>query len=113
MNTRLDIKRIKSMYWDEKYNIKQITEKLGISFWSLYSFMNKNSIFRRSPSEANYLANKRKPQFKIKENLSIADEKLKIAGIMLYWAEGTLKRSTVDFSNSNPEMIKIFLKFLR
>lgn len=32
---------------------------------------------------------------------------------MLYWAEGTFNGNTVDFTNSNAEMIKIFLKFLR
>jgi len=32
---------------------------------------------------------------------------------MLYWAEGTLKGNTVDFVNSNPLMVKIFLNFLR
>ena len=76
--------------------------------------MNKNNIVRRSPSETNYLIiNRTKPQFEIKKNLNIAKQKLNIAGIMLYWAEGTLKGNTVDFANSNPQMIKIFLRFLR
>ena len=41
------------------------------------------------------------------------DEKLKIAGIMLYWAEGAQTGTVVDFTNSKPEVIQIFLKFLR
>jgi len=32
---------------------------------------------------------------------------------MLYWAEGTLKGTTVDFVNSDPQMVKVFLRFLR
>ncbi|MDP1853826.1 MAG: hypothetical protein Q8L26_06470 [Candidatus Omnitrophota bacterium] len=75
--------------------------------------MNKNKIPRRSLSEANYLNNKHKPQFKTKEKLSILEQNLKISGLMLYWAEGTFHGNTVDFANSNPEMIKVFLRFLR
>lgn len=46
-----------------------------------------------------------------------------IIGIILWWAEGTKSRKDkrwqnalmyhVDFTNTDPEMIKIFLKFLR
>ena len=32
---------------------------------------------------------------------------------MLYWAEGTKKGDTVDFANSDPKMIKLFMRFLR
>lgn len=105
--------RIKNLYWDKEYNVEEIAKKLNISVWSLYNFMCRNNISRRSRSEVNYVVNKDKPQFKIISDLSIKEEKLKIAGIMLYWAEGTLKEGIVDFANSNPEMVKIFLKFLR
>jgi len=109
----LDPKEIKRLYRDKNYGIADIAEKFNISFWQLYNFMNKYNISRRDRSEAGFLLNSSKPQFKIKENLTIAEEKLKIAGIMLYWAEGTLGGNTVDLVNSNPEMIKTFLKFLR
>ncbi len=110
---KIDLNRIKNLYWEERYNIKEVAEKLGVSYWSLYNLIDKNNIPRRSPSEANYVANKNKPQFEIKNDLNISEQKLKIAGTMLYWAEGTLKGGTVDFANSSPQMIKIFLKFLR
>ncbi|MDP2939087.1 MAG: hypothetical protein Q8O13_03265 [Candidatus Omnitrophota bacterium] len=110
---KLDFDRVKNLYWDENCSVKEIAGKLGFSFWSVYSFMNTNNIHRRAPSEVNYATNKYKPQFKFKQNLNIPEQELKIAGIMLYWAEGTLRNSTVDFANSNPQMIKIFLKFLR
>jgi hypothetical protein len=32
---------------------------------------------------------------------------------MLYWAEGARSGNTVDFANSDSQMIKIFLRFLR
>jgi hypothetical protein len=110
---KLNPQEIKNLYWEKKYSVEELAEKLGISIWSLYNFMNRNGIPRRSLTEANYLANRDKPQFVIRDNLSIREEKLKIAGIMMYWAEGTLRGNSVDFANSNPDMIKIFLKFLR
>ena len=101
------------MYWNKEQSMKEAATKLGVSFWTLYNFMNKNNILRRKPAEVNYLSTKYKPKFKIKDNIVLEEEKLKIAGSMLYWAEGTLKRQTVDFANSNPDMIRIFLRFLR
>lgn len=35
------------------------------------------------------------------------------AGISLFWAEGSKKRNTVAFANSDPDMMKFFLDFLR
>ena len=104
---------VKTLYWDKNYNIQEISKKIGVPFWSLYNFMNKNNIYRRKTVEVNYLVNSYKPKFEIKKNLDVYEEKLKIAGIMLYWAEGTLRGNTVDFANSNPKMITVFLRFLR
>lgn len=109
----LDASKIKELYWNKNNTAKEIAEAWDISIWSLYNFMAKNNIARRSYSEASYVANKNKPQFQIKEHLSITDEKLKIAGIMLYWAEGAQTGGTVDFSNCNPRMVEVFLNFLR
>ncbi|MDD2751911.1 MAG: hypothetical protein PHN59_02120 [Candidatus Omnitrophica bacterium] len=109
----LNLREIKSLYWDKNYTIEEIAKRFNVSFWEMYHIMNKLCISRRGRSETGFLISSSKPQFIIKDNLTIAEEKLKIAGIMLYWAEGTLKGNTVDFVNSNPQMIKIFLKFLR
>ncbi len=115
MKVSLDIDKVKELYWNKKYNIKEVSESLGVSFWSLYRFMNKNNIPRRERSEANYVGNRQKLHFEVKNKLAEKDKELKIAGIMLYWAEGSknLKSNMVDFVNSDPNMIKIFLKFLR
>jgi len=113
MYSRLNINRIKNLYQGKQFSVDQTAKKLGVSLWSLYNFMDKNNISRRLPSEINYVINKNKPQFKIRDELDEKGQGLKIAGIMLYWAEGTLRGKTVDFVNSNPDMVKIFLKFLR
>jgi Homeodomain-like domain len=34
-------------------------------------------------------------------------------GCMLYWAEGTKNRNQIRFSNSDPEMVRTFVSFLR
>jgi hypothetical protein len=38
---------------------------------------------------------------------------LHAAGCMLFWAEGAKKRTGIDFSNSDPDMVRFFLDFLR
>jgi transposase-like protein len=38
---------------------------------------------------------------------------LHAAGCMLFWAEGSRGRNTVDFVNSDPAMIRVFVGFLR
>jgi transcriptional regulator with XRE-family HTH domain len=40
-------------------------------------------------------------------------EPLHVAGCMLYWAEGAKTRNVVRLSNSDPELVKAFVKFLR
>jgi len=36
-----------------------------------------------------------------------------MAGCMLYWAEGSKQRNTLTFANSDVEMVRFFLTFLR
>jgi transposase-like protein len=38
---------------------------------------------------------------------------LHVAGCMLYWAEGSKRRNTAMFTNSDPAMLRYFLRFLR
>ncbi|MFH1771254.1 MAG: hypothetical protein ABH872_00360 [Candidatus Omnitrophota bacterium] len=113
LDYNLDYNKVKNLYWNKEHTIKDIAEKLNVSIWSLYGFMNRNNIPRRSSSEVNYIVNKGKPQFEVKKHLNHQEQILKIAGIMLYWAEGTLKGTFVDFANSNPKIMCIFLNFLR
>jgi hypothetical protein len=40
-------------------------------------------------------------------------EPLHMAGCMLYWAEGSKQRNTLTFANSDVEMVRFFLVFLR
>jgi transposase-like protein len=40
-------------------------------------------------------------------------EPLYVAGCMLYWAEGGKSRNRVELTNSDPEVIRLFARFLR
>lgn len=48
-----------------------------------------------------------------KEVLNLVNNSLFIAGLMLYWAEGDKRSGRVQFSNSDPEMIKLMMNWLR
>ncbi len=45
--------------------------------------------------------------------LALAGDAFHAAGCMLYWAEGSKSRNGVHFSNSDPEMVRFFVAFLR
>jgi hypothetical protein len=45
--------------------------------------------------------------------LALADDPLHIAGCMLYWAEGSKSRNSLQFVNSDPAMVRYFAAFLR
>lgn len=52
-----------------------------------------------------------------KEATAVFNRELWLAGVMLYWAEGSKQKATnvsqsVKFSNSDPLMIRLFLKWL-
>ncbi|MDP2910043.1 MAG: helix-turn-helix domain-containing protein [bacterium] len=55
-------------------------------------------------------------QFKdqgIKEIGTLSNRELMIACVALYWAEGSKKIRTFSFCNSDPDMVKFFIKFLK
>jgi len=49
----------------------------------------------------------------IEEIGKLSKRDILIAGIALYWGEGSKKRRCLSFCNSDPEMLKIFIKFLK
>lgn len=111
------IKKICSLYLEEQHSMIVIAEKLDISPSKVVYWLEKNNISRRNRSEAGYLNHEQrfnKLSCNIKKKLSPKEEKLLITGLMLYWAEGSKKNNGhIAFSNSDPKMIQLFLKFLR
>lgn len=115
----LPINLIKQLYYKRGLSTLEIAKELSVSPWMVIKFMRKMDLPRRTFSEANAERFKKQPiTFCLKKSLSPKDKKLKTAGIMLYWTEGGRSNPknrtwTVDFANSNPQMVQIFLKFLR
>lgn len=103
----------------KRYNagksIKDIAEKSGLSTRKVRNILITNGVKRRSHSEANYLkANPKGDPFKLLKRLTPEEEHLKALALGLYLTEGHLKHvHSIRFSNSNPGIVKIFVKFLK
>lgn len=112
-NDKLNL--VKSLYLENKLCVREVAEKMGVCTDAVLYFIRKHNIPKRSFSEAQrILFERKKPSF-IRRNIkSHKLEKIALIGSMLYWAEG-FKRSkcTVDFANSDPKMIEMYLLFLR
>lgn len=121
-STPLSIKEVKYTYYEQGLSVPEASRRLKRSETVLYKFMKRNGLARRTATETNALVFDRKElSYTLKQNLSEEEQQLKLAGIMLYWAEGTKARFshgkkmayTVDLANSDPNMIKLFMRFLR
>ena len=107
--------RISQLY-KSGLSVTQIAEDQKVSPSKIRYSLQKQKIPFRNHSLASrmlHLTKFGKATFSIKKKLSAKENDLKIAGIMLYWGEGTKAGNSVVFSNSDPSMIKLFLHFLR
>ncbi len=94
----------------------QVGAKFNVSPSAVVYYLKKNKISRRSRSDAVtqwHIKKYHKKPVTVKEIFSKKEEALRLAGVMLYWAEGCKGWGTVKFVNSDPSMIKLFLCFLR
>jgi len=131
---KTDEKQKAIAYRKEGKSIKDIARILGVSkgsvsLWTRGVTMNisqKNALLARSNSfeiteqrRKTRLENEEKKRTLLMQNAeneieSLVLHDLKIAGIMLYLAEGgKTQRGLVRFSNSNPGVIKLMMNFLR
>ncbi len=96
--------------------MSQVAERLVVSLDAITYVLRKSNIARRTQSEASKLSFDSKPvTYKINKLSSEKDRILESIGATLYWGEGykSHKASGIDFANSDPEMVFIFLSFLR
>ena len=108
-----ELAEIKHLYQDEQLSFREVAVRMGVSPWHVYRLMRQCGISRRHGSEQNYATYKDKPQFSPKQTFTVEEERLRVAGTMLYLAEGAKRRGVVDFTNSDPRLIRMFLAFLR
>jgi hypothetical protein len=109
-------KEIKAQYENRYFSVQQIADNLKITSSKVGHVLKKLGVKKRNISEAIKRINSTKfgkENFHLKKELNNKEEKLRVAGAMLYWGEGTKNGNSVAFSNSNPEMVLLFLKFLR
>jgi len=110
---------VKKLYCEKQYTMKQIAGHFGVSLNAVVYCMRHHGIPRRTLKECSKISFDKKPvSFTLKGRLSQGERELKIIGVVLYWGEGYKKigsnrNSTVDFANSDPEMIRAYVAFLR
>ncbi len=97
------------------FSMKDIAYKYNVSIHKVAYWMDKYAIPRRNRSEATYIkSNPTGDPFKITDIDSPEKSELLSLGIGLYMGEGSKKHQhQVRFTNSDPTLIRIFLKFLR
>jgi Homeodomain-like domain len=116
---------------DEGMSIKEIAARLGVSASSVSRWTadialapgfaealrerNPANNGRRSGSRAQSAskrANRLMEQRRGRE-LARCPTRLHLAGCMLYWAEGSKGRNSVTLTNSDPDLIRLFVRVLR
>ena len=102
------------MLYKEGGSAQQVADELGVSINIIYDSLQRLQVARRSPRESNRIRYESQPlSYRIKEQLTPEEEKLRLAAVMLYWAEGYKIGSVIDFANADPAMALLFRKFLR
>lgn len=112
----VQLSKIKKWYYRDYLSMRAIALLLGVSLDAVVYFMRHHNLKRRTYSEFNRIVFERKPPSFQKSKTSPAVKELGIIGAMLYWGEGyknCTTNSVVDFANSDPGMISLFLGFLR
>lgn len=91
-----------------------LAQYFAVSLGAIYYVLRHNNIPRRTKEHSNSIRFEALPlSYEIKTDLTPEEERLKIAAVMLYWAEGyNVGKGVVDFCNSDPDMVVLFWKFL-
>lgn len=97
-------------------SMRMVAERFGVSIDAVVYVLRKTGVRRRTTAETNRLLYEAQdPSFSVKKPRSQKEKDLHLIGAMLYWAEGYKQPSAlgIDFANSDPEMARLFMRFLR
>jgi transcriptional regulator with XRE-family HTH domain len=115
----------------EGESIKEIARRVGVSASSVSMWVRdieltpeqhaalqaRNVAYNRQMSGTwKQAANRRAERIGYQEEgrgLARTGDPLFVAGCMLYWAEGGKHRNCLKFTNSDPEMVRFFVRFIR
>jgi transposase-like protein len=116
---------------DEGASIKDIARRVGVSVSSVSLWVRdieltheqhaalaaRNVAYNRQMSGTwKQAANRRAERLSFQARgraLAKLGDPLFVAGCMLYWAEGGKHRNCLKFTNSDPEMVRLFIEFVR
>lgn len=108
------LSEIRKYYYQMGWSMREIAEKFDVDLDAVCYFMRKNNLNRRPGHETNKMIFVRKPpSFSLLKQLTEKQNKLRLIGSMLYWAEGAKRSKIVDFTNSDIKMCRLFMRFLR
>ena len=123
--------RARTMRRDEGAPIKEIARRVGVAASSVSRWVRdieltaaqEQELLRRNPAYNRQLsgtaiqaANRRAERVAYQEegrSLALRGDSCHVAGCMLYWAEGEKDRNALRFYNSDPEMVRFFVFFLK
>ena len=111
----LDEKTLRKLYIDEKKSDAQIAKIMHCSEHKVNYWLLRHVISKRSISEAIYVQkNPRGDPFVFTQPKNLDEARLFGLGVGLYWGEGNkVNKNIVKLGNSDPELIKTFIKFLK
>lgn len=116
---------------DEGASVKDIDRRVGVSVSSVSHWVRdieltpeqhaalqlRNVAYNRQMSGTwKQAANRRAERVGYQQDgraLARTGDALFVAGCMLFWAEGGKKRNSLRFTNSDPQMVRFFVRFLR
>lgn len=106
--------KIKKLYVAKHKSVPEIARVLRCSEHRINYWIAKNRITKRTISEAIYLKyNPKGDPFQFEPPKNFREAKLFGLGLGLYWGEGNkLNKNTVKLGNSDPVLLRNFIKFL-
>jgi transcriptional regulator with XRE-family HTH domain len=120
---RIEARRLRQ---EEGLSMKQIARRLGVSLSSVslwvrdieldnvqQASLRSRAARRRGQASAEWARAHRRASQENGRRGARRSDPLHIAGCMLFWAEGGKERNAVVFTNSDPEMVRFFARFLR
>ncbi len=100
---------LEELYCERGLSAQEIAEQLGVSYHKVAYWMDKYGIGRRHWSEASYLRHNPDGE---KFRIDLSDRELFVAGVALYLGEGDKHSTALVFANSDPGVLKLWVRFL-
>ena len=101
--------------YEKGSSISEVAAIFSLSTRKIREVLSNNNVIIRNHRDASYIKNNRHGDpFDILTILTPEEEHLKAMALGLYLTEGNTKnKNSIRFSNSDPALVKIFVKFLK